>query len=255
MCEWLFQVERGSSPRQPIRSSFPSGRSTGWRGHRRWHGLGKLLGRSPSAAGPTRHPRPATLGLVADEVSRKRCLLDTGSQVSLWPASSTTSRLRSSRVQLTAANSTPIRSFGQQHWKIKIGGKSYSFVFLIAQVSRPILGLDLLQFFKMKIDLGKRRLINSGVETSLSSASRAISGVNVVGALSPFLRVLNDFPEVTDVALASSTTRHGVECFINTSGPPVTTVPRRLTPEKLKTARKYFEDMCAAGICRRSDSP
>ena len=63
------------------------------------------------------------------------------------------------------------------------------------------------------------------------------------------------FPEVTDVKLASTTTRHGVECFIHTTGPPVNTTPRRLTPEKLKAAKKYFEVMCAAGICRRSDSP
>ena len=181
--------------------------------------------------------------------------MDTGSQVSLWPATSSTSRLQQSRLRLTAANGTPIKSFGQQLRKIKIGGRFYSLVFLIAQVSRPILGLDLLQHFKMMIDLDKRRLIHSGVSTRLSSAASSISGINVVNSSSSFRRILREFPEVTDVTLASSTTKHGVECFINTSGPPVTTSPRRLTPEKLRVAKKYFEVMCAAGICRRSDSP
>ena len=60
---------------------------------------------------------------------------------------------------------------------------------------------------------------------------------------------------MTDTALAMSTTKHGVECFINTKGPPVRTAPRRLSPDKLKVAMEYFDDMCAAGICRRSDSP
>ena len=60
---------------------------------------------------------------------------------------------------------------------------------------------------------------------------------------------------MTDVVLASSTTKLGVECFIDTQGPPVTTSLRRLTPEKLRVAKKYFEVMCAAGICRRSNSP
>ena len=71
----------------------------------------------------------------------------------------------------------------------------------------------------------------------------------------PFACLLQDFPEITDVAMASKTTRHGVECFINTTGPPVRTAPRRLSADKLKVARMYFNMMCSAGICRRSDSP
>ena len=35
----------------------------------------------------------------------------------------------------------------------------------------------------------------------------------------------------------------------------MSTAPRRLTPEKLEVARKYFDIMCASGICRRSNSP
>ena len=46
-----------------------------------------------------------------------------------------------------------------------------------------------------------------------------------------------------------------MECYINTTGPPVRTALRRLSPDKLKVAKKYFDMMCAAGICRRSDSP
>ena len=158
-------------------------------------------------------------------------------------------------MRLTAANGTPIPSFGQQAREIKIGGKSYSFVFLLAKVSRPILGLDLLTHFRMSLDLDKRRLLHSTVANRFSSASSPISGVNVIRSLSPFLRILREFPQIKDVELASSSSRHGVECFINTTGPPVTTSPRRLTPEKLKVAKQYFEVMCAAGICRRSDSP
>ena len=153
-----------------------------------------------------------------------------------------------------AANGTPIKSFGQQNREIKIGGKSYSFIFLIAQVSRPILGLDFLQTFKMSIDLCSRRLLHSGIATRFSSIASTISGVNVVHT-SPFARLLEEFPEVTDTALASCTTKHGVECFINMTGPPVRSAPRRLPPGKLEVAKEYFEKMCVAGICRRSDSP
>ena len=177
----------------------------------------------------------------------------TGISLATIPAAS---RVKQSRVKLAAANGTPISAYGQQMRQIKIGGKFYSFVFLIAEVSRPILGLDFLQAFRMSIDLSSRQLIHSGTSTRFSSATSQISGVNVVRApQSSFARLLDDFPEITDTALASCTTRHGVECFITTSGPPVRTAPRRLSPEKLKIAKTYFEMMCAAGICRRSSSP
>ena len=217
--------------------------------------MGKLACRSPSAAGPSGQPRPATLGLIVDEISRRQCLIDTGSQVSFWPASKTTSMIKQSCVRLTAANGIPIEAYGQQWRKIKNRGKFYSFVFLLAQVARPILGLDLLLHFKMTIDLGKRQLVHSGQATRLSSANSNISGVNMVSHSSSFSRILKEFPEITDVNLAYSTTQQGVECYINTHGPPVNTASRRLTPEKLQVAKKYFEMMCAAGICRRSDSP
>ena len=132
----------------------------------------------------------------------------------------------------------------------------YTFVFITAQVSRPILGLDFLQTFGMSLDLGKRWLSHSGTVTRFSSVSSEISGVNVVRVPhSSFARLLDDFPEITDATRASCTTTHGVECYISTDGPPVRTAPRRLSPEKLKVAKEYFDTMCAAGICRRSDSP
>ena len=119
--------------------------------------------------------QPAQLGLIVDNNSRKRCLLDTASKVSLWPPSPSSSRLPLSRIRLTAANGTPIQAFGQQRKDIKIGGKSYLFIFLIAQVSRPILGLDFLQNFRMTIDLCKRQLLHSDTSTRFSSASSEIS--------------------------------------------------------------------------------
>ena len=187
-----------------------------------------------------------------------RCLLDTGSQVSLWPPTFPTSSATRSRVQLMAANGTLIPAFGHQTRTIKIGEKSYTFVFLMAIriFNRPIIGLDFLQRFGMSLHLSNRRLIHADrSSTRFSSASSlVISGVNVIQT-SPFTRLLADFPEITNVALASSSSKHGVECFIETMGPPIRMAPRRLTPEKLKIVKEYFELMCTAGICRRSNLP
>ena len=203
----------------------------------------------------TQRTRPARLGLITDGCSRCRCLLDTGSQVSLWPSSPAYLNLQQSNLRLTAVNGTPIKAFGQEIREIKISGKSYSFMFLIAQVSRPMLGLDFLQAFRMTIDLGRRQLIHSGVFTRFSSTSSEILGVNMVRGPSPFLCVLDEFPEVVDASLATCTSCHGVECYINTNKPPIKMPPRRLTPEKLQVAKQYFDMMTTAGIYRRSDFP
>ena len=183
------------------------------------------------------------------------CLVDTGSQVSLWPPTSPASCVARADMRLTAANGTLIPAFGRQNRTIKIGDKAYNFIFVIARVTRPILGLDFLQEFRMSLDLANRRLVHAdGSSTRFASCVSSISGINVIQT-SPFALLLERFPEITDMSLASTSSKHWVECFIPTSGPPVRTPPRRLTPEKLQVAKKYFEIMCAAGICRRSNSP
>ena len=215
------------------------------------------MGRSPSAA-VTTPATPATLGLVTDAISSRQCLLDSGSQISLWPTSPHLTTTPTSNLRLVAANGTPIRSFGKIRKEIQIGGKAYSFSFIIASVVRPILGMDFLQTFKMSLDLANRQLVHSGTATAFATprGRLKISGVNVVDdAGFAADQLLADFPEITDVAKATRAKRHGVECHIPTSGPPIKTPPRRLTPEKLKIAKQYFQLMCAAGICRRSSSP
>ena len=243
---------------RPTASPGESGRGgPRWGGRPSRNGFGKPISRSPSAAVNHVRSGQAQLGLVVEEISRCKCLLNTVSQVSLWPPPPpSTSKIGLSRVRLTAVNGTPIRAFGEQKRKIKIGGKLYTIAFLIAEISRPIIGLDFLQEFGMMIDLQKQQLLDSDGATRFSSASGGILGVNVVHVHdSSFARLLLEYPEIADTSLASRTTQHGVECFINTKGPLIKTSPRQLAPDKLRTAKEYFDMMCSAGICRRSDSP
>ena len=90
----LFPMERPRSPPQ-CGTSLPH-RGGRWRPLPHRHLAGKLVGRSPSTAGPQKSSptsRPAQLGMIVDNCSQKHCLLDTGSQVSLWPSSPTSPKL------------------------------------------------------------------------------------------------------------------------------------------------------------------
>ena len=69
-----------------------------------------------------------------------------------------------------------------------------------------------------------------------------------------FEGILQEFPEVMQPYSDSQPIKHQVTYHITTTGPPVFAHPRRLSPERLKAARKEFEHMLQLGIIRPSSS-
>ena len=142
-------------------AGFPRGRGR----RQRLFGSGKLGGRSPSVAVMV---APAMLGLVTDEMTGRRCLLDSGSQISLWPTPKNHPRVLTSGLRLIAANGTQIKAYNAAQREIKIDKMLYSFSFIFADIARPILGMDFLQKFKMTLDLASNRLVHSRTATKFS---------------------------------------------------------------------------------------
>ncbi|KAJ8401707.1 hypothetical protein AAFF_G00376780 [Aldrovandia affinis] len=70
-----------------------------------------------------------------------------------------------------------------------------------------------------------------------------------------YLRLLAEFPDLTQPTFSAPTIKHGVEHHIDTKGPPVYARARRLDPAKLAVAKAEFAHMEQVGIIRRSDSP
>jgi hypothetical protein len=62
---------------------------------------------------------------------------------------------------------------------------------------------------------------------------------------------LEEFPSILQPAAATPEPRHGVEHYIQTSGPPVFTKVRRLDPSKQLLAQEEFIKLEQAGIVRR----
>lgn len=85
-----------------------------------------------------------------------------------------------------------------------------------------------------------------------------VASVKTVTGATEFHQLLREFPEVTRPAgtVNQSKPKHNTVHFIKTTpGPPVACRPRRLDPERLKIAKKEFDDMIASGTARRSESP
>ena len=69
-----------------------------------------------------------------------------------------------------------------------------------------------------------------------------------------FEAILMNYAEIVRPCTTEQPIKHQVTHFINTVGPPVHTRPRRLSPERLKTAKQHFEHMLQLGIIRPSSS-
>lgn len=66
--------------------------------------------------------------------------------------------------------------------------------------------------------------------------------------------IVSDFPAVTQPSQQEQPVKHSITHHITTMGPPVSSRPRRLSPERLKVARQEFDHMLQLGIIRPSSS-
>ena len=184
--------------------------------------------------------------------------MDSGAQVSLLPASRIDRASGNKGLNLVAANGSDIKSYGFRTEHVCIGAKKYECRFVLADVSRPILGADFLLRHGLLVDLGGRRLLEASTcqTAAIAAAWSRDTHLHVVEQHNPtvFSKLLDEFPTITQPSFQLKQPAHGVEHHIVTEGPPVHARPRRLHPRSLKTAKDEFDNMERLGIVRRSDS-
>ena len=160
--------------------------------------------------------------------------------------------------QLVGADGTPIRAYGTRAVTVCFGGQRFTWDFVVAAVTFPLLGADFLCAHNLLVDVGNRRLVNSQTFASFACTQgvAVYSGLsNTLAESDQYLRLLAEFPDLTKPTFSAPTVKHGVEHHIETIGPPLHARARRLNPEKLSVARAEFAHMEQVGIVRRSNSP
>lgn len=128
--------------------------------------------------------------------------------------------------------------------------------FIVATVSKPIIGADFLVKFGLTVDLKNKCLIDptttittKGTVLSISSPSPRI--FNVEGSLGSLLK---QFPELTQEPRYDLPVKHNVVHRIVTEGQLPFCKPRRLDPEKFALAKDAFQHMQNLGLCKQSSS-
>ncbi len=221
--------------------------------------LGKLHSRTLAATGVPGHIPTSRLFYVTDTHTGTRFLVDTGSEVSVIPLTLSKCKSPPDKLTLIAVNSTPITTYGKQSLTLNLGlRRSFAWIFIIADVQRPILGADFLRHFGLSVDMKHRRLrdavTNLRIQGILSSDSSPSPSIVPKTQNDPYLQLLAEFPALTQVCTLNTPVKHKITHHIETTGPPVSSRPRRMAPDRLHAAKQEFQHMMELGIIRPSSS-
>jgi transposase InsO family protein len=198
---------------------------------------------------------------VYDSNTKMKYLIDTGSDVCVFPRSKVKSSLPKRNYSLSAVNGTSIATYGIITLPLNLGlRRSFHWSFVVADVDTAIIGTDFLAHYGLSVDVRHKQLLDSGTTLSVNGfAAQATTSPSVqfISGKSAFHDLLREeFPELTKPACVPRDAKHSTEHHIETTdGPPTFARPRRLDSERLATAKAAFDKMIADGVCRPSESP
>lgn len=204
-------------------------------------------------------PAPQSRRLfVTEAYTKKRFLIDTGAEVSVYPRSLLGHRRIKTSYQLFAANGTPIATYGMLSLTLNLHlRRNFDWNFIIADIDQPIIGIDFLSFYNLLVDARNKRLIDqtTTLQVSGTTASSNQPRIRTLVGNSIYHTLLKEFPDITRPNVIGKEIKHTTKHHIATTpGPPIASKPRRLAPDKLKIAKAEFEAMLRQGIIRPSKS-
>ncbi|GBO42739.1 Transposon Ty3-I Gag-Pol polyprotein [Araneus ventricosus] len=144
--------------------------------------------------------------------------------------------------------------YGTRNLSLNIGlRRIFPWSFIIADVSRPILGADFLTHYGIIIDLKSKSLKDK--QTTLTSTGKistdntpSITALKLSLNFNYLIREYNDiFDDVERSPIKVQS--HNVTHVIQAKSPPVGAKARRLAPDKLIAAKQEFQNLIHKGIC------
>ena len=140
-----------------------------------------------------------------------------GAEVSVTPATGLDTNMRQPGPPLTAANSSSIRTYGTCRLSLHFASNKCQWNFIIADVTHPLLRAYFLRSNSLLVDLKGKRLMDVVTFHSASLWQTTAPGPH----LDWYDMLLAEFPDITTLNFVHSPTKHGIEHFITTRGPPV----------------------------------
>lgn len=161
-------------------------------------------------------------------------------------------------MKLFAVNGTPIEVYGQTYHTLDLGlRRPYTWCFIVANVNSHIIGADFLSHHDLLVDIKRNRLVDARTQITsrtLYAVTSLEPSPQSIDRNTPFANIIALYPNLTKLTQQGAATNSNASHFIETNGPPCTARARRLPQDKLAAAKKEFELLIAAGICRPSKS-
>jgi hypothetical protein len=136
---------------------------------------------------------------VTDRLTKTSFLVDTGADLCLYPCSRLRDRRTRTSYELFAANGTTVHTYGCITLRLDLGlRRQFSWRFVVADVTGPIIGSDFLSFYSLLVDSRHRRLIDNITNRTVSGAPVRTDGghIKVLAGSSRYDTMLLDFPDI-----------------------------------------------------------
>ncbi|XP_046974662.1 uncharacterized protein LOC124540931 [Vanessa cardui] len=194
---------------------------------------------------------------VTDKKTKLSFLVDTGANISVLPRrqGQNTTPLP---FKLYAANNTTISTYGEKTLELDLNlRRPYKWKFIVADVSKPILGADFLNHHQLIVDLKNQRLIDAVTNLKINApiTSTDTPTVRSIDIRNAYHEILAEFPGTTRLTAMQLKPKINVEHYIETQGPPIHCRARPIPPHRYEKVKKEFENMIQQGLCRLSKSP
>ncbi|XP_066955729.1 uncharacterized protein [Macrobrachium rosenbergii] len=150
-------------------------------------------------------------------------LVDTAAVQSVFPPSREDRKRPSDPAAfLTAANGSPILSYGTRLLSISILGRRYTWNFIVTDMRTPLLGADFLAHFGLAFDVGRKRLLDTDSCQSFTVATCPSTPAICSVAPHQYGQLLKEFPDVFKPELRQvprAPAKHGIYHHIKMKGP------------------------------------
>ena len=119
---------------------------------------------------------------VSDRSTKSQFLIDTGSDLCVFPRSMLRDRRVRTDYLLGAANGSDIYTYGFVHLNLDFGlRRSFKWRFIVADVTKPIIGVDFLNYYHLIVDCRNKRLIDN---TTTLTANASLVDLNLITGIS-----------------------------------------------------------------------
>ena len=163
---------------------------------------------------------------ITDRISKRNFLIDTGAQVSIIPPTCSDRHLRKQEsLTLSAVNDSAIATYGQRSLTLNLGFRhTFRWIFVIADVTKPLLGADFLYHFGLLVDMAHGKLVDSGTHLSIHGiVTEGTPPSPTITTTAPqiYSSLLSEFQEIHNYQ--DTPVKHTITHLISTTGPPIST--------------------------------